>query len=67
MLECPVCSAKADKIIAAGLPMYFCSNPDCCIMWGFWSYFYTYLVAPIEGFLMVIFLLWCMRDLTGKH
>jgi hypothetical protein len=49
MLNCPDCSNKSEKIIACGLPMYHCSN--CHNLWGFWSWLYFYVIAPVEGFI----------------
>ena len=47
---CPLCnSEKVEKVIACGLPMKFCTSCNC--LWGFWSYIYTLLIAPIEAWL----------------
>jgi hypothetical protein len=46
-IKCPECNGESSKIIAAGLPMKLCL--ECNLLWGFWSWFYAYLISPIEG------------------
>jgi len=49
-MKCVNCdNNKSSRAIVMGLPVSFCTH--CLTMWGFWSYAYTFLFAPLEGWL----------------
>lgn len=37
----------AGKVIYAGMPVKFCFDEECAVLWGFWSY--PMLLLPFDG------------------
>lgn len=46
-MNCPECNSEnCEKVIACALPMKICMS--CNTLFGFFSTFYAYVIAPIE-------------------
>jgi hypothetical protein len=48
---CPVCGAHGVKVLYMGIPMKFCMDESCALVWGFWSGLMRHL--PFNGMFFI--------------
>lgn len=48
---CPRCNSTGWRVLYAGIPLRLCPDPDCCCVWGFWSW--LFFLLPFNGMFFV--------------